>query len=110
VLEGSVRRAGASLRVTTQLVDAETDSPVWAEKYSGTIEDVFAIQEEISRKIVTALHVKLTDSESRAVAERPIDDPVVSIGRRVVRGAWASSERPADCPSRGCARRSVRAR
>jgi serine/threonine protein kinase/tetratricopeptide (TPR) repeat protein len=75
LLEGSVRRAGSSLRVTTQLVDAETDSPVWAEKYSGTIEDVFAIQEEISRKIVTALQIKLTDSESRAVAERPIENP-----------------------------------
>jgi serine/threonine protein kinase len=75
VLEGSVRRAGSSLRVTAQLVDAETDSHVWAEKYSGTIEDVFAIQEEISRKIVKALQVQLTDAESRAVAERPIDNP-----------------------------------
>ena len=51
VLEGSVRRAGTSLRVTAQLIDAENDSHVWAEKYSGSIEDVFAIQEEISRKI-----------------------------------------------------------
>ena len=74
VLEGSVRRAGSSLRVTTQLIDAETDSHVWAEKYSGSIEDVFAIQEEISRKIVKALQVQLTDTESRAVAERPIDN------------------------------------
>jgi TolB-like protein len=75
VLEGSVRRAGASLRVTAQLVDAETDSHVWAEKYSGSVDDVFAIQEEISRKIVNALQVKLTDTESRKVAERPIDNP-----------------------------------
>jgi eukaryotic-like serine/threonine-protein kinase len=75
VLEGSVRRAGSSLRVTAQLIEAETDSHVWAEKYSGSIEDVFAIQEEISRKIVKALQVKLTDTESRAVAERPIDSP-----------------------------------
>jgi eukaryotic-like serine/threonine-protein kinase len=75
VLEGSVRRAGSSLRVTAQLIEAETDSHVWAEKYSGSIEDVFAIQEEISRKIVKALQVKLTDTESRAVAERPIDNP-----------------------------------
>ena len=75
VLEGSVRRAGSNLRVTAQLVDAETDSPVWAEKYSGTVDDVFAIQEEISRKIVKALQIKLTESESRAVAERPIDNP-----------------------------------
>ena len=75
VLEGSVRRAGSSLRVTAQLVEAESDSHVWAEKYSGSIEDVFAIQEEISRKIVKALRVQLTDTESRKVAERPIDNP-----------------------------------
>ncbi len=75
VLEGSVRRAGSSLRVTAQLIEADTDSHVWAEKYSGSIEDVFAIQEEISRKIVKALQVKLTDTEARAVAERPIDNP-----------------------------------
>jgi TolB-like protein len=74
VLEGSVRRAGTSLRVTAQIVEADTDSHVWAEKYSGSVDDVFAIQEEISRKIVTALQVKLTDTESRAVAERPIDN------------------------------------
>jgi serine/threonine protein kinase len=74
VLEGSVRRAGSSLRVTAQLIEADTDSHVWAEKYSGSIDDVFAIQEEISRKIVKALQVKLTDTESRAVAERPIDN------------------------------------
>jgi TolB-like protein len=75
VLEGSVRRAGSSLRVTAQLVEADTDSHVWADKYSGTVEDVFAIQEEISRKIVKALQVKLTDTESRKVAQRPIEHP-----------------------------------
>ena len=74
VLEGSVRRAGSSLRVTAQLVEADTDSHVWAEKYSGSVEDVFAIQEEISRKIVKALQIRLSDTESRAVAERPIDN------------------------------------
>ena len=74
VLEGSVRRAGSSLRVTAQLIEAETDSHMWAEKYSGSVEDVFAIQEEISRKIVKALQVQLSDTEARAVAERPIDN------------------------------------
>ncbi len=74
VLEGSVRRAGMSLRVTAQLIDAENDSHVWAEKYSGSIEDVFAIQEEISRKIVNALQLRLTDAEARGIAERPIDN------------------------------------
>jgi serine/threonine protein kinase len=75
VLEGNVRRAGQSLRVTAQLIDAQADSHLWSEKYSGTVEDVFAIQEEISRKIAKALQVRLTDTESRAIAERPIDNP-----------------------------------
>jgi serine/threonine protein kinase/tetratricopeptide (TPR) repeat protein len=74
VLEGSVRRAGSSLRVTAQLVDAETDSPLWAEKYSGSVDDVFAIQEQISKKIASALQVRLTDTEARVIAERPIDN------------------------------------
>ena len=74
VLEGSVRRAGTSLRVTAQLIDARDDSHLWAEKYSGSIEDVFAIQEEISRKIVNALQLRLTDVEARGIAARPIDN------------------------------------
>jgi serine/threonine protein kinase len=75
VLEGNVRRAGQSLRVTAQLIDAQADSHLWSEKYSGSVEDVFAIQEEISRKIAKALQVRLSETESRAIAERPIDNP-----------------------------------
>lgn len=74
LVTGSVRRAGDSLRVTADLVDAATDASIWSEKYSGTAEDVFGIQEEISRKIVSALEVKLTDTERRHVAERPIEN------------------------------------
>lgn len=74
LVTGSVRRAGSSLRVTADLVDAATDASIWSEKYSGTAEDVFGIQEEISRKIVSALEVKLTDTERRHVAERPIEN------------------------------------
>ena len=76
LVTGTVRRAGAALRVTAELVDASTDSPIWSEKLSGTMEDVFGIQEEISRQIVSALRVKLTDTEEREVRERPIEDPV----------------------------------
>jgi eukaryotic-like serine/threonine-protein kinase len=74
VLQGSVRRAGTSLRITSQLVDAEQDANIWVEKYSGSLEDVFAIQEEISRRIVDALKVRLTTSEDRQIAARPILD------------------------------------
>src|SRR5439155_4289541 len=51
-LEGSVRRAGESLRITAQLIDARRDEHVWAEKYTGSIGDVFGIQEALSRSIV----------------------------------------------------------
>ena len=74
VLQGSVRRAGANLRVTAQLIDPETDSNVWAHKYSGSIDDVFGIQEEISRKIVAALQMQLSPEEDKKLAERPFDN------------------------------------
>ncbi|MEM7481852.1 MAG: protein kinase [Acidobacteriota bacterium] len=74
VLEGGVRRAGDSLRVTAKLIDATTESLLWAEKYSGTLEDVFAIQESLSRKIVEALRVTLSVEEDRKLSEQPISD------------------------------------
>lgn len=54
VLEGSVRKAGNNLRITAQLIDAPTDAHIWADKYSGTLNDVFDIQEKVSRAIVAA--------------------------------------------------------
>lgn len=74
VLEGSVRKAGDALRATVQLIDARTDDHVWAERYSGTMEDVFAMQEEVSRAVVSALQIQLTPEEDRQLAERPVED------------------------------------
>jgi serine/threonine protein kinase/tetratricopeptide (TPR) repeat protein len=74
VLEGSVRKAGNSLRITAQLIDSTTDAHLWAEKYSGVLEDVFDIQEKVSRAIVDELELKLTPEEERRIAERPITD------------------------------------
>jgi adenylate cyclase len=76
VVSGSVRRAGDALRVTAELIAAASDTPLWNEKYSGTVADVFGIQEEIARKIVAALKVKLTDSGEQRVASRPIENVV----------------------------------
>jgi serine/threonine protein kinase/tetratricopeptide (TPR) repeat protein len=77
VLEGSVRKAGNSLRITAQLIDATTDTHLWADKYTGTLDDVFELQEKISRRIVDALKVSLTADEDRRLASRPIQDPNV---------------------------------
>jgi serine/threonine-protein kinase len=73
-LEGSVRRAGSALRITAQLIDVETDAHLWAEKYSGTVDDVFDLQEKLSRQIVEALQITLSPPEDRELAERPIAD------------------------------------
>jgi serine/threonine protein kinase len=72
VLEGSVRRAGNNLRITAQLIEAATDGHLWAEKYTGTVDDVFDMQEKVSRAIVEALKVELTPEENRRLADHPI--------------------------------------
>jgi serine/threonine protein kinase len=72
VLEGSVRKAGNNLRITAQLIDAANDTHLWAEKYGGTLDDVFDIQEKVSQSIVDALKLKLTPQETERLAERPI--------------------------------------
>ena len=74
VLEGGVRRAGNNLRITAQLIDAAHDAHLWAEKYNGTLVDVFAIQEEVSRAIVDALKLTLTTDEKHRLAARMIPD------------------------------------
>jgi len=72
VLEGSVRKAGNNLRITAQLIDSANDAHLWAEKYSGTLDDVFDIQEKVSRSLVDALKLKLTAEEKRIIAAKPI--------------------------------------
>ena len=73
-LTGSVRRAGNALRINAQLVDMQRDEPRWAEKYNGTLDDVFDVQERVSRAIVDALDVALSPQESAQLAERPLQD------------------------------------
>jgi eukaryotic-like serine/threonine-protein kinase len=72
VLEGSVRKAGNDLRITAQLVDARKDADIWADRFSGTLDDVFAMQERISRSIVDALKLKLSPEQGRKIDTRSI--------------------------------------
>ena len=67
VLEGSVRKAGSRVRITAQLVEAVTGHHLWAERYDRDLKDIFALQDEITFKILTALQVKLTDGEQARV-------------------------------------------
>ena len=69
ILEGSVRKAGKRLRLTAQLVNAENNEQLWAERYDRELEDVFEIQDEIAQSIVSALRVVLSDDEKRAIEQ-----------------------------------------
>ncbi len=71
VLEGEVQRAGNRVRVTAQLIDAETDTHLWAERFDGDAGDLFALQDEITNRIAVALDLELVD----AAAARPTDSP-----------------------------------
>jgi adenylate cyclase len=75
VLEGSVRRAGERVRITAQLVESANAHHVWAERYDRNLEDVFAIQDEITQKIVTALDVRLLHGEQAAGWRKSLRSP-----------------------------------
>jgi non-specific serine/threonine protein kinase len=74
VLTGSLRRSGNRLRITTQLVDAQTDFPLWSERYDREMKDVFEVQDEIARKIAEALRVTLSPQELEALAVKPTEN------------------------------------
>jgi TolB-like protein len=74
VLEGSVRKEGNNLRITAQLIDGFNDSHIWAEKYSGTLGDVFDIQVKVSRSISNALKLQLSPEETKRINKHNIDN------------------------------------
>src|SRR6266568_6582600 len=74
VLTGSLRRSGNRLRINTQLVDTQTDFPLWSERYDREMKDVFEVQDEIARKIAEALRVTLSPKELEALAVKPTEN------------------------------------
>jgi adenylate cyclase len=75
ILEGSVRRAGERVRITAQLIEADSDSHLWSETYDREMKDVFAIQDDIAQSIVKALQVTLSPQERRAMQSVATSDP-----------------------------------
>ncbi|MGD9279913.1 MAG: tetratricopeptide repeat protein [Desulfobacterales bacterium] len=67
VLEGSVRKSEDRVRITAQLIDATTGHHLWSERYDRDLKDIFAVQDEITMKIITALQVELTDGEQMRI-------------------------------------------
>lgn len=74
VLEGSVRKAGEKVRINTQLIDATTGHHLWAKRYDGNLGDIFALQDKVAQKIVSALRVKLSVSEQGLIDQKETDN------------------------------------
>ncbi|HEY1261737.1 MAG TPA: winged helix-turn-helix domain-containing protein [Stellaceae bacterium] len=82
-LEGEVQRAGNRVRVTAQLIDAETDVHLWAERFEGDAGDLFALQNEITNRIAVALDLELVDAAAARPIERPDTRDYILRGRAV---------------------------
>ncbi|HEY4907017.1 MAG TPA: protein kinase [Candidatus Acidoferrum sp.] len=74
VLTGTVRRAGARLRISAQLIDTRTDFTMWSERFDREMKDVFEVQDEMARKIAEALRIKLSPQELEALADKPTEN------------------------------------
>ena len=74
VLEGSVRKAGGRVRITAQLIEGSSGGQIWAERYDRDLNDIFALQDEISEAIVKALRLKLLPEEKQAIEQRGTDN------------------------------------
>jgi adenylate cyclase len=75
VLEGSVRKAGNRVRVTGQLIDVASGAHIWAERFDRDLTDIFAVQDELTREIISALKVKLTPEKKDRLARKNTIDP-----------------------------------
>ncbi|MFY9900894.1 MAG: tetratricopeptide repeat protein, partial [Xanthobacteraceae bacterium] len=74
VLEGSVRKGGNRVRITAQLIDAATNNHIWADRYDGDLTDIFALQDEITARVVAAIEPKLLEAEGIRSQNRSPDD------------------------------------
>src|SRR5262249_55576489 len=75
ILEGSVQRAAGHVRVNVQLINAQTDSHVWADTYDRKLTDIFGIESEIAKRIAESLQAKLTGREEQALTVKPTNNP-----------------------------------
>jgi TolB-like protein/Tfp pilus assembly protein PilF len=75
ILEGSVQKAGDQVRVNVQLLNAQTDSHLWAETFDRKLTDIFSVESEVAKAIAEQLRVKLTGQEEQFIAAKPTDNP-----------------------------------
>jgi adenylate cyclase len=73
ILEGSLRKAGNTVRITTQLIDVNTDEHIWAQSYNRQLDDIFAVQTDIAREVTDALKTTIQTSESVRISKKPTE-------------------------------------
>jgi TolB-like protein len=73
VLEGSVRKAGSRVRITGQLIDAGTDAHIWADRFDGALDDIFALQDQVASSVAGAIEPQLRLSEIARTARKPLN-------------------------------------
>jgi TolB-like protein/class 3 adenylate cyclase len=96
VLEGSVRRSADQIRINAQLVDAEKDSQLWAERFNGNTSDLFAVQDEITRRIAVALNLELWSAEAARPSQHPDAVDYIFRAGAILMGGSPSRERYAE--------------
>ena len=100
VLEGSIRKAGDKIRVTVQLINASNGYHIWSQTFDRQLDDIFAIQDEISAKVVSALRVSLLGGEQRRIKRRPTDNidayDAYLLGRQMMARRTSSSLRDSE--------------
>jgi len=93
VLEGSVRKAGGRVRITAQLIEATTGAHLWADRFDGSLEDIFELQDQVAISVAGIIEPTLLAAEIRRAAERPTNDPTAyDLYLRAV-PLWASQEK-----------------
>jgi adenylate cyclase len=96
ILEGSVRKAGNRVRITVQLINGRTGGHLWAERYDRDFGDIFALQDEISKRVVASLRVKLLPEEMAAITSRPTTNAEAYhhylLGRSYLAGGWGNKD------------------
>jgi adenylate cyclase len=99
VVEGSVRRAGKRLRITAQLIDALNDAHLWAERYDRDLEDIFAVQDEVTRAIVTEIEPHLASTERERARRKPPE--YLGAWECYQRGLWHTYQHTAEDSAKG---------
>jgi TolB-like protein/Flp pilus assembly protein TadD len=74
ILEGSVRKSGNRVRITAQLIDARSDSHLWSQTYDRTLDDIFAVQEDVARRVVSSLRATLSPRADERISRQPTED------------------------------------